>query len=633
MATAAVALACLFVVPATAQVSNYNRIVSFGDSLSDNGNLPHTAGIIIAEIAAPSPPYDSYRFSNGPTWAEILAGTTPVGGSPSAMTQFWSAHNVSGDVNLAVGGARADNDLNINLPIPGLSNLAFPGVPDQIDAYKNAGGSFGENDLVTLWAGANDLIQFFAYTSNPTAPDIAAAGIGTAHDEAGNVTTLVDMGAKTILVANLPNLGATPKMNGDTQTSEAGTYAAVTYNTTLDANIEAIAAAAPGVNIVQMDTYAAFNVILRNPAAFGFTNITMACTDVSACVNGDQATQNKYLFWDSVHPTEAGHILLAQYANLLLSTGEIAHQVEPLPEVGLYSRMDAADASFNRALNIQDGYERGGLFAQVLGNRNSIDANGTTPTFNYDMFGTRAGFDGRSGNITYGVAVAYQSGNLSEPTIKADINTAQADAYVMAHFGNWFVSAQGGYSNTQFDDMRRSVGFGPVKALSSTDSDQWSTAVGMGTTFHVGSIALTPGARIGYVTSNLGGFSETADLLALQYNDREITSGFWDARLRASTNLSGGSHPFKAFAEVGYQDFFDTTSGDITAKLVNNTALPATVSTTDPTGRGAFVKLGIDTMLANGMSISAEYSLSTQNGDGEDHAGMVQVKVPLGGEK
>jgi outer membrane lipase/esterase len=594
LASAAVVLTAVFVsTSAMAQASNYDRIISFGDSLSDNGNLP--AGV------APPPPYDSGRFSNGPTWAEILAGTPAATGASSTMTQFWQslAPDLSGHVNMALGGARADG------------TVAFPpGVPTQIGAYGLAGGTFGANDLVTLWAGANDIFQ-------------SGTPVEAAQAQNGNVQSLIfAQNARTILIANLPDLGATPFG------TPSGTLATKAYNAVLDAGLKSIAASAPaGVNIIEMDAYSAFNVIRKDPGAFGLTNVTAACIFDPNCTNPD-----KYLFWDAVHPTLAGHILLAQYANLLLSTGQIAPVVAPLAEVGLNSRMDASDASFNRALDLQDGYERSGMYAQIIGNRFSTDANGSTPAFDYDLFGVRGGLDMRSGGFSYGLAFGYQSGKLKEAALTSDVSTMQADIHATAHLGAWFLTAQGGYSHTELDDISRATGFGPVKASANAAGDQLSAALGAGRTFRFGSFALTPGARVGYVTSNVGAFAETADVLALQYDSRDVASGFWDARLRASTNLGQNGDKFKAFVEAGYQDFFATETDAITAKLVNNTALPVTVAANDPGARGAFVKLGVDAELASGMTISAEYALSLHDEGGENHSGMVQLKIPLSGE-
>lgn len=64
------------------------RVVVFGDSLSDNGNL-------FAQTGQPPAPYFQGRFSNGPVWVEQLFGplNSPIQGT-----------GVAGNVDLAFGG-------------------------------------------------------------------------------------------------------------------------------------------------------------------------------------------------------------------------------------------------------------------------------------------------------------------------------------------------------------------------------------------------------------------------------------------------------------------------------------------------------------------------------------------------
>src|ERR1051325_6177463 len=91
----AILLATLF---STAQVANadqFKRLIVFGDSLSDNGNLFALSG-----NTYPPPPYYLGRFSNGPVWVEDLAERLGV-----PLDDF------------AVGGANTDTT-NINGPLP-----------------------------------------------------------------------------------------------------------------------------------------------------------------------------------------------------------------------------------------------------------------------------------------------------------------------------------------------------------------------------------------------------------------------------------------------------------------------------------------------------------------------------------
>ena len=43
-----------------------------------------------------------------------------------------------------------------------------------------------------------------------------------------------------------------------------------------------------------------------HPAAYGFVNATDACGALATC------DPQKYFFWDGIHPTSAGHDLLAR---------------------------------------------------------------------------------------------------------------------------------------------------------------------------------------------------------------------------------------------------------------------------------------------------------------------------------
>ena len=77
--------AALMATPAQAQ--KYDKIVVFGDSLSDNGNLALFG-------AAPPPPYSDGRFSNGDVWVQQLG-----------FGELNSFGNVNGSTDFAFGGA------------------------------------------------------------------------------------------------------------------------------------------------------------------------------------------------------------------------------------------------------------------------------------------------------------------------------------------------------------------------------------------------------------------------------------------------------------------------------------------------------------------------------------------------
>ncbi|MCB2001815.1 MAG: hypothetical protein KDH91_16275, partial [Rhodoferax sp.] len=81
----------------------FDRMVLFGDSLSDTGNTRNVVGAgsgLVANLAG----YGSNsRFSNGPLWHETLA---PLIGVPVNTASRSSGAN---NYNYAYGGARVDN--------------------------------------------------------------------------------------------------------------------------------------------------------------------------------------------------------------------------------------------------------------------------------------------------------------------------------------------------------------------------------------------------------------------------------------------------------------------------------------------------------------------------------------------
>jgi len=586
---------CVQVTGAAAQ--SFDNIIVFGDSLSDDGNIYALTGNTFPPSTiqiAPGvfvPGYFDGRFSNGPVWVELLPG-------------YVSA------LNFAQGGALT-NDQNVS---DGLIPGAL-GVEEQIDAFA---GPIGADDLVILWSGANDI-------NAGRSPFVAAV------DQIDNVNELIDKGARTILVPNLPNLGATPAVN-DTPAAGLATLATLAFNGTLDQGIEGVVATRD-VNIIQMDVFSAFNIVLANPAAFGFINVTDACISTPSCVTASRAEQNRFLFWDDIHPTAAGHQLLALYAGLLLSTESIAPAISPLAEVGLYSRLDASQAALNRTLNAVAFPEhwRGGIYAEVIGTSLDSDASGNRPGYSYDLYGVRAGVEGKAGNALLGGSIAYLTGDLNQSGLNADVKTAQADAYGSLHFRPFFIGAEAGFSYTEYDDITRFTGFPTVYAKGDTESFDYSAAASLGAVFDLGGFKLIPAGRIGYVTAGTDAFSESAPLLALEYQDRDISAGFWSLGMRAAAPLGSTRDAVTAYAEAGYEDLFAISSDEVDAKLVNNTARGVSAAVDDPAARGLYFKLGASGAITPSTTLSVDYGLSLRDGEGESHTGKVQLKMLFGG--
>src|SRR5437867_626690 len=163
----------------TAPFHRFTKLVVFGDSLSDTGNV-----FAVTRGAIPPPStYYAGRFSNGPVWVEYLA---------EALDLPFE--------NYAYGGALTDT---ANL-FDGLGGVDFPGLRDEIDAYTGRPEGIDRRAIYLVWAGAND---FRAALSRGQTPDIQAV-ISNLLDA---VDKLYADGARYVVVPNLPDLGLTPE--------------------------------------------------------------------------------------------------------------------------------------------------------------------------------------------------------------------------------------------------------------------------------------------------------------------------------------------------------------------------------------------------------------------------------------
>jgi len=98
-ALAALSVAALGAVATAASAQSYNRLVVFGDSLSDNGNLYAVSGQPV------SPPYFQGRFSNGPVFTELLGFNA---GRLLEDDSKWESAAVIYQKLASAGGTRSD---------------------------------------------------------------------------------------------------------------------------------------------------------------------------------------------------------------------------------------------------------------------------------------------------------------------------------------------------------------------------------------------------------------------------------------------------------------------------------------------------------------------------------------------
>lgn len=270
MLLAGVLVLCL-VFPWGATALAFSGIVAFGDSLSDNG------------------PEDGYGLrisSNGRVWVDYLAERLGVD-----------------LLDMAYSSAQTDYH-----PV---TKSAKWGFGWQIDEYLSTTGAAASDKLYVVWIGGNDLLKHKG-DAGPII-DNAVTNIVLGIDR------LVGAGAENMLVMNLPDLGSTPLMNGHNlhlngkkgkpkfvANPEGGARLAMDFNQALK---RALSPFRNTVNLIEVDVFALMNRFAAERVFDNTTHMLMA----------NQPTGDSYMFWDTHHPTDDAHRLIAEAVYQLLA--------------------------------------------------------------------------------------------------------------------------------------------------------------------------------------------------------------------------------------------------------------------------------------------------------------------------
>jgi phospholipase/lecithinase/hemolysin len=283
-----------------------SRIVVFGDSLTDPGNafvLTHQVSVPPYQLI-PDFPYarGGHHFSNGKTWVEQFARGLDM--SDSVCPALAARGKCS---NYAVGGARAR---------PGtLFDLS-----SQVTMFRSDFADLAKAEaLYVVHVGGNDLRDALeALASDPTGATSVAVINGALRSIAANIVTLTSAGAREFLVVNAPNIALAPAIRLQGPQVQAAAHAlSVAFNDALASVVAGLDANLPAT-IHRFDLFALVNEAVATPAAFGLTVVDATCITPGVIVHAECSHPNRYLFWDGIHPTRAGHAILARRVREIL---------------------------------------------------------------------------------------------------------------------------------------------------------------------------------------------------------------------------------------------------------------------------------------------------------------------------
>lgn len=321
--------------------ASFSGVFAFGDSLSDRGNTVAIFGPVLnATDAYNSRFYADGRWSNGPLWIEDV--NAALSGRPW-LRNVGSPTSIG--ANFAWGGSTSES---------GYTNRVLANLQTQIGSYQNnilvgpLVDPFIGTKLAAVWSGGNDVINAVQSGKRFNARKLSSQ---MADNVAKAIETLYGRGIRFFIVPNLPDLGKKPNYLEDPKLGEAATNLVDLYNPKLRQAIYSLREKLDGVTIYAFDALELIDAVIAKPGAYGLSNVTESAyvADRSRSAGGYlRGNPNNYLFWDTTHPTRAGHEIVGKAV---------------LGLIGL----TAADSAVPRVRLIRRSVERNGARVKMRG--------------------------------------------------------------------------------------------------------------------------------------------------------------------------------------------------------------------------------------------------------------------------
>lgn len=569
----------------------------FGDSLTDSGAY-------------------GARFTTNPgfVWAQYLAAY--FGTSANPFTQ--------GGSNYAMGGARVMRQDTY-------SPQALP-IATQITNYLGS-QSVDANALYYVAGGPNDIFyQVGLLGAGMITPAQMQANIGTAAtDLLAQIGRLHAAGARYIMVANIPDIGATPLQAAQ----PTAPFGAVTqlFNGTLSAGLNQL-----GFDVISLDLYNLVREVVANPAAYGFVNATIpVCTTESSltCTPATLRDPNggtTWVFADGVHPTTGMHRVAGDYAVSVIEAPEKAGLLAEAPlqamaaqKRGVANRMKAGGDARTSGLSVYGSYDysagdidRGPRTGGADNTANSVLVGGDFKLSANAVAGLAFGFSGNK------VDFANNGGGFK-------LEETMLTGYGVVNMGAAYVGGALSYGDLDFKNVHRNITLGAgVRTETGTSSGSHRAADLFGGYWMGGeSFKHGPALGLAHQKVRVKGYTENgANSTTMQFGqqDRESFVGSLSYVLMGQFNAGGTS--LRPFAKLAYEHEFDDDERVVRANLVTmggSFGMPVYRPDAD-TGR---LDLGISATFGKGVTAFAGYSATLNSGAGRNQSLTLGVQIPL----
>ncbi|WDG81821.1 autotransporter domain-containing protein [Pseudomonas chlororaphis] len=608
LASSLLSLACA---QAIAAPSPYSSFIVFGDSLSDAGQFADPGG----------PAGATQRFTNrtGPVYldgsGELRSANSTqllgakLGFSDDQLAASTSATRASAGLpdgnNWAVGGYRTDQILDSITTTSTADSRSRPGylVANSLRADPNA--------LYYLSGGGNDFLQ-----GRVTSLDQANAAAGRLVD---SVQTLQQAGARYIMVWLLPDIGLTPAINGSPLQGFTSQLSAQ-FNTELVRQLQTVDA-----EVIPLNIPALLKESFANPAQFGLAtdqNLTATCFSGNGCtenarygIHSATPDPSKLIYNDSVHPTEAGQRLIADYAYSLLAA---PWEITLLPEMAQGTLRAHQDELRNQWQADWENWQGVGQWRAI------VAAGGQHQDFDSQRSGASADGNGFNLNIggSYRLDEAWRVGVLAgayRQKLEAGsndsdykLNTYLGTAFVQYQQNRWWADAAATAGHLDYDNLKRKFDLGAnergEKGDTSGDVLAFSARLGYDIAQQASSPwHLSPFISADYARVKVDGYSEDGnDSTALTFDDQKRTSRRLGIGLQGKYQITQQT---QVFGEIAHEKEYEDDTQKLTMALNSLPDNRYTLEGYTPQTNLNRLNLGVSHKLTQDLALRASYNI------------------------
>ncbi|WP_347928155.1 esterase EstP [Pseudomonas helvetica] len=608
LASCVLAMACAQAIAAPAP---YTKFIVFGDSLNDAGQFTDTGGPAGATERFTNRVGPTYKDGNGEVRAanstQLLGGK--LGFSPDQTAASTSAVRASEGLpdgnNWAVGGYRTDQILDSITTTSDTGERSRPGYlpSNNFRADPNA--------LYFLSGGGNDFLQ-----GRVTSLDQANAA---ADRLVSSVQTLQQAGAKYIMVWLLPDIGLTPAINGSPLQAFTSQLSAQ-FNTELVSQLQHVNA-----EVIPLNIPALLKETFANPAQFGLAtdqNLTATCFSGDSCtenarygINSATPDPTKLIYNDSVHPTETGQRLIADYAYSILAA---PWELTLLPEMAHATLRAHQDELRNQWQSDWENWQNVGQWRAIVA--------GGGQHLNFDDQRSAASADGNGYNLNIGgsyrldeawrvgVAAGFYRQKLEAGNDNSQykLNTYMGTAFAQYQQNRWWADAAMTAGHLDYDSLKRKFDLGVNERGEKGSTNGTVLAVTGRLGYDIAQQAsspwhLSPFISADYAKVQVDGYSENGnDSTALTFGDQKRTSKRLGVGLQGKYQITPQTQVFGEFAHE--REYKDDTQ-DLTMNLNSLPDNHFTLQGYTPQTNLNRLNLGVSQKLTPDLALRASYNI------------------------